>query len=64
MTTIETHMTDLDNGVSFIKTEFKSLRKRIDSLESNSVPRVDFDSVAKEVIDLSNQNRRNNFCDI
>ena len=64
MTTIETHMTDLDNGVSFIETELKSLRKRIDSLQSNSVPRVDFDSVTKEVIDLSNQNRRNNFCDI
>ena len=52
-------MTDLDNGVSFIETEFESLKKIIDNLESNSVSRVDFESVTKEVIDLSNRNRRN-----
>ena len=38
MTTLDTHMTDLDNGVSFIETEFESFKRRIDTLESNTVP--------------------------
>ena len=57
---IKDHVEDLDRGVSYIETEFEALKKKVESFTTDFVTREEFVDCRKELIDLSNRQRRNN----
>ena len=61
MSKIENHLIDLDNGVSFIETEQGTMKTQLMNIEQTYVNKTELAEIKKELIDISNRNRRNNF---
>ena len=56
----QTHVEDLDRGISFIETEFGEQKSEIDKFGEEFVAKKETDRIKKELIDSSNRSRRNN----
>ena len=60
VTELQNHMEDIDQGVSFIETEFQEQKDKIAKVKEESISKKELELIKKEIIDLSNRSRGNN----
>ena len=60
VTELQNRMEDIDQGVSFIETEFQEQKDKIAKVKEESISKKELELIKKEIIGLSNISRRNN----